>query len=66
MTIGTRSAATASDGRYQITGLVPGVPARTVTASGYSDYSDTVALQSGVNVLADIGLVEAPPPPPPP
>jgi len=66
VTIGTRSAITASDGRYRISGLSAGALARSVSAAGYNNYSDAVTMQPGVNVLPDVLLVEGPPPPPPP
>ena len=66
VTIGTRSSTTTSEGYYQITRLPTGVLSRTVTATGYSSYADTIAAQSGVNTFPDVFLVDAPPPPPPP
>lgn len=66
VTLGGRSATTASDGRYQITGLPAGELVRGVAAPNYSHYVDTVTLQPGVNTLTDVNLVEAPPLPPPP
>jgi hypothetical protein len=64
VTIGTRSALTTADGKYQITDLTSGNLVRSVRASGYSDYADTITITPGVNTLTDVYLADSPPPPP--
>ena len=64
VTIGTRSALTAADGRYQIANLPTGNLVRSVRAAGYSDYADNITITPGVNTLTDVYLADSPPPPP--
>jgi len=66
VTIESHSATTDAEGRYQMTGLSVGVQTRSISASGYSEYADTVTVDTGVNTYPDVLLVDAPPPPPPP